>query len=81
MESFLIFWVGLLLGLWIGYQSGKEHKKYQGVFMNRWLELIILALFCVFWVWLFYFLKKQDEKGKDKKEKMKKEINDYLIKK
>jgi len=49
--------------------------------MNRWLELIILALFCVFWVWLFYFLKKQDEKGKDKKEKMKKEINDYLIKK
>jgi len=26
MESFLMFWVGLLLGLWIGYQSGKKHK-------------------------------------------------------
>jgi len=27
-ESFLMFWAGLILGLWIGYQSGKHHKKY-----------------------------------------------------
>ena len=50
-------------------------KKGGGI-VNRWLELIILALFGVFWVWLFYFLQKKDEKGKDKKEK----IDDYLIK-
>jgi len=44
--------------------------------MGRWTELIIFALFCAFWVWLFYFLQKKDERGKDKKEK----IDDYLIK-
>ena len=48
--------------------------------MNRWIELILFALFGVFWVWLFYFLQRFDKKQEKKKDK-KEDINDYLINK
>lgn len=47
--------------------------------MERWTELILFALMGLFWVALFYFLKKQDEKGKDVKED-KEDTDNYLLK-
>jgi hypothetical protein len=46
--------------------------------MRYWTELIILVIGALFWVWLFYFFQKRDEKEKEVKDD--KDINDYLLK-